>query len=112
MKPIATYLSVVLLSSIILIPPPLAAEFTAPPSRAIGRFAENGKIDRVDIKEGIIVVDDRLYKLSPYIRVYTPTGSTGTLDMLKKAIKIGFNVSGLQAPDSRVITEALILSSE
>ncbi len=112
MKPIATYLSAALFSGILLIPAPLPAESSAPPSRAVGRFAQNGKIDRVDLKEGIIVVDDRLYKLSSNTRVYTPTGLIGAPDMLKKNTKIGFNIGGSQAPDSRLITEAVVLSPE
>jgi hypothetical protein len=109
MKPIAAYLSVVLLSSILSIPSSLAVESTTAPSRAIGRFAENGKIDRVDIKEGVIVVDDRLYKLSPTVRVYMSSGSTASPGMLRNDMRIGFNVSG---QDSRVVAEVLIILSK
>ncbi len=85
-------LSLVLLTSAVSLQLALAAETANPYSRPAGRAAAGPmKIDRIDIKEGEIVVNDRLFKLSPNLRVYSANGMLVPPSSLRKGMGIMFN---------------------
>jgi hypothetical protein len=49
------------------------------------------KIDRIDIKQGEVVVNDRLFKLSPNLQVYSASGILVPPSSLRKGMAIKFN---------------------
>ncbi len=59
---------------------------------AESRFAENGVLRHVNLRDGSIVVEDSQLRLDSATRVYTPTGSLGSLQMLRPGQTIQFNM--------------------
>ena len=55
--------------------------------------SENGKIERLDLKAGELVIDDTLFKLSANVTVYTSGGFQTTANSLRKGMRVAFNVA-------------------
>ncbi len=55
--------------------------------------SENGKIERLDLSAGELVIDDTLFKVSTSVPVYTYRGFQTTADSLRKGMRVAFNVA-------------------
>ncbi|HLD14368.1 MAG TPA: hypothetical protein VJB18_06610 [Burkholderiales bacterium] len=75
---------------------------------AESRFAENGVLRHVNLRDGTIVVEDGQLWLGPATRVYTPTGSLGSLQMLRPGQMIQFNMDKT-AKNRRTVSEIWIV---
>ena len=60
-------------------------------SAALAAANENGRITRLNLKTGELVVGDSLFKLSHQVAVYDARGSRTTTNSLKKGLRIAFN---------------------
>jgi len=89
-----------------------AAEPATPPAASAARFSEKGKIDSVNILAGRIIVADGLFKLPSTVSIYTGSGKGGSLGMLKKGVRIAFNIAPARSEGRRVITEILVLDEK
>ncbi len=87
-------LAVCLLTNIALWLPTSTGAATGP---ALAAANENGRITRLDLKTGELVVGDTLFKLSNQVAVYDARGLRTTTTSLKKGLRIAFNI----ASDSR-----------
>ena len=67
------------------------------------------EVDRVDLKNGLIVIGDIQFRLTSATRVYTPTGSSGTLQQLRKGMKVQVNTVEPMGSGSPVISEIRIV---
>ena len=65
-------------------------------------FSDLGRID--DIRSTVIIIDDRLLRLSPYVRCHTPRWRDVPINRLKKGDYVGFDLDS----EGRVITIWLI----
>lgn len=89
-----------------------AAEPATPPAASAARFSETGKIDSVDILAARIIVADGLFKLPSTVSIYTNSGKRGSLSMLKKGVRIAFNIASARSEGRKVITEILVLDEK
>ncbi len=83
---------------------------SASESQILDHYAENGRIDRVDLEAGHLVVGDGLFAIASGAIVYASSGTRATLDSLQKGMRIAFNLT-FDATRSPSITEIWILSS-
>jgi hypothetical protein len=77
--------------------------FTAP--------SENGKIERLDLKAGELVIDDTLFRLSNSVAVYTYRGFQTTADSLRRGMRVAFNVAE-DGSGARFVSAIWILSKK
>ena len=68
-------------------------------------------VDGLDLKSGLIVVGDIQFRMTSATRVYTPTGSLGTLQQLRKGMKVQVNTVEPMGSGSPVISEIRIVPS-
>jgi hypothetical protein len=104
MKTFLMLLTACLMGSLVLSTPSSAAE-----------FAEQGKIDAVYLKAGFVVVDDSKYLLSDNIKVLDKEGHSGSVNDLRRGMKIAFNLlgpGGNSRAGNPIITELVVLSSK
>ena len=66
-------------------------------------------MDSVNLKNGLIVVGDVQFRVTSATRVYTPTGSSGTLQQLRKGMKVQVNTVEPMGSGSSVISEIRIV---
>ena len=59
--------------------------FTAP--------QEQGKIERLDLQSGELVIDDTLFRLSDSVAVYNYRGFQTSVDALRKGLRVAYNVA-------------------
>ncbi len=78
-------------------------------SQILKHYAGNGRIDRVDLEAGHLVVGDGLFAIANSAIVYTSSGTRTTFDSLQKGMRIAFNLK-FDATRSPSITEIWILS--
>lgn len=69
------------------------AAWSAPSRQVFGPPAESGKIKRLNLQAGELVVDDSVLKLSAAVAVYTHRGFETTLKSLRKGMRIAFNIT-------------------
>ena len=81
----------VILITVALPSPPVA--FAASAQQLFAAPSENGKIERLDLNAGELVIDDTLFKVSTSVPVYTYRGFQTTADSLKKGMRVAFNVA-------------------
>lgn len=74
----------------------------AEPGRAL---PESGRIDMINPDRTSIVINDRLFLLSPYVHVWTSEGRETSLDRLKTGTTINFSRVNQGQPGRDVITE-------
>lgn len=67
-------------------------------------FDGMGRIDRISIQDGEVVIDDGLMPLSPYARYHTPD----SLDVSGYYFKAGMNVGYMMGKDDKIISMWLI----
>lgn len=65
-------------------------------------------VDHVDLRNETIVVGDIQFRLTSATRVYTSTGSLGTLQQLRKGMKVQVNTVKSMGSGSPVISEIRI----
>ncbi len=82
-------LSVCLLMNMALWLPTDAGAATGP---ALAAANENGRITRLDLGTGELVVGDTLFKLANRVAVYDARGLPTTTSSLKKGLRIAFNI--------------------
>lgn len=90
----------------------LAAGLLAlPPAPAAQSWPSKGSkvVDNVDLKNGLIVIGDIQFRLTSATRVYTLTGSSGTLQHLRKGMKVHVNTVEPMGSGSSVISEIRIV---
>jgi hypothetical protein len=73
------------------------------------QFREEGRIESIDKASLTLVVDDSSYPLTPYSRIYSPTGRPLSFDALRSGSRIKFNLTMPQGSRRPVIREVLIL---
>ncbi len=66
-------------------------------------------VDNLDLENGLIVVGDVQFQLTSATRVYTPTGSLGTLQQLRKGMKVQVNTVEPRGSGSSVVSEIRIV---
>ena len=66
----------------------------------------------VDLKNGVIVIGDIQFKLTSATRVYMPTGSSGTLQQLRKGMKVRVNTVERTGSESSAISEIRIVPGD
>ena len=88
---------------------PAQAQFPFDPA---ARFAESGRIERVDLKHNEIVIGDSARKLASDIRVYAPNGDSISPHSLKRGMNIGFNIAMDPQTHAPVVTEIAIAPSK
>jgi hypothetical protein len=90
---------------------PSAIVASAAPARLLfAAPSENGKIERLDLKAGELVIDDTLFKLSTSVAVYTDRGFQTTADSLRKGMRVAFNVA--EDGGARFVSAIWILSKK
>ncbi|MFQ5545294.1 MAG: hypothetical protein ACE5FE_04865 [Acidiferrobacterales bacterium] len=82
-------LAACLLTSTALWAPLNAGAATGP---ALAAANENGRITRLDLKTGELVVGDTLFKLANQVAVYDARGLPTSTKSLKKGLHIAFNI--------------------
>ena len=88
----------------------LAAGLLALPAAAQLWPSQGSKpVDSVNLKNGLIVVGDVQFRVTSATRVYTPTGSSGTLQQLRKGMKVQVNTVEPMGSGSSVISEIRIV---
>ena len=92
---------------------PAQAQFPFDPAaRFAARFAESGRIERVDLKHNEIVIGDSACKLASDIRVYAPNGDSISPHSLKRGMNIGFNIAMDPQTHAPVVAEIAIAPSK
>ena len=70
-------------------------------SQVFGAPQEQGKIERLDLQSGELVIDDTLFRLSGAVAVYNYRGFQTSVDALRKGQRVAYNVAedaaGVQA---------------
>ena len=97
-RPVATAIGILVAGLLALSPAPAAES----------RFSERGRIDGVDLKDGFLVIDDSQFRLTSATRVYTPTGSLGAPQQIRKGMTIRFTRVRPAGPGKPVISEIWI----
>jgi hypothetical protein len=69
------------------------------------QLPETGRIDMISPDRTSMVIDDRLFQLSPYVHVWTSKGTETSLNGLKAGTTINFNRVNQGQPGRDVITE-------
>ena len=77
--------------------------FTAP--------SENGKIERLDLQSGELVIDDTLLKLSSTVAIYNHRGFQTSVDALRKGMRVAYDVA-VDAAGVRSVSLIWILSKK
>jgi uncharacterized protein (AIM24 family) len=54
---------------------------------------EQGKIERLDLQSGELVIDDTLFRLSGTVAVYNYRGFQTSVDALRKGMRVAYNVA-------------------
>lgn len=67
------------------------------------------EVGHIDPKNGLIVIGDIQFRTTSATRVYTPTGSSGTLQHLRKGMKVRVNTVEPMGSGSPVISEIRIV---
>ncbi len=67
------------------------------------------EVSGVDLKNGLIIVGDIQFRVTSATRVYTSTGSLGTLQQLRKGMKVQVNTVEPMGSGSAVISEIRIV---
>ncbi len=70
---------------------------------------DTGKIDRVNVERGEIVLDDSYYVLAGRLRVYASNRAPVSATVLKKGMTIGY-ITAKDDSGRELITDILILS--
>jgi hypothetical protein len=70
---------------------------------------EEGKIDRVDIKRGEIIIGDSYFVLPISVRVYALNGAPASASSLRKGMTIGYSTAA-GASGQSAVTNIVILS--
>ncbi len=91
----------ILVAGLLVLPPPAAAQLW--PSQG------SKPVDSVDLKNGLIVVGDIQFRLTSATRIYTATGSLGTLQHLRKGMKVQVNTVEPMGSGSSVASEIRIV---
>lgn len=103
-----------MLFGVILLAATLSSAPVASAASARQLFAapsENGKIERLDLNAGEVVIDDTLFKVSTSVAVYTNRGFQTTADSLKKGMRVAFNVTE-DGTGARFVSAIWILSKK
>ena len=90
----------VLVVSLLVLPPAAAESWPSQGSKSV---------DGLDLKNGLIVVGDIQFRMTSATRVYTATGSLGTLQQLRKGMKVQVNTVKSTGSGSPVISEIRIV---
>ncbi len=70
---------------------------------------DEGKIDRVDMKTGEIIIDDSYFVLPLSVRVYTLNGAPASASSLRKGMTIGYGTAS-DASGQSAVAKIVILS--
>jgi len=70
-------------------------------------FQMNGTIDRVDLKRGIIVINDMLWSLSMNVKVHSLNTEFSSIRTLRSGMKMGFTMNSINGKNQ--ITEIWLL---
>ncbi len=100
-------LSVTLVAGGLAYGPASAALPAALPSFAAD--LDEGKIDRVDIKSGEIIIEDSYFVLPTSVRVYALNGAPASASSLTKGMTIGYRTAE-DASGQSAVTNIVILS--
>lgn len=75
------------------------------------QLPESGRIDRISQNRTSVVIDDRLFQVSPYVHVWTSNGAATSIHNLKAGTTISFD--GVRQGESGryVITEIQLTRS-
>ena len=88
----------------------VAGLLTLPPVAAQLWPSQGSKtVDSVNLKNGLIVVGDIQFRVTSATRVYTPTGSLGTLQQLRKGMQVQVNTVEPMGSGSAAISEIRIV---
>ncbi len=71
----------------------MPAASLASTSQIFAAPSENGKIERVDLQSGELVIDDTLFRLSGTVTVYNYRGFQTGVDALRKGQRVAYNVA-------------------
>lgn len=75
-------------------------------------FDRSGVINRVDVDNRVIVIDDSKVQLSLNLKVYTPTTRFATIRSLKPGMRIGFGTTGSRAAHNSAVPELWVLPDD
>ena len=102
-------LSVTLVAGGLAYGPAFAALPAALPSFAAD--LDEGKIDRVDIKSGEIIIEDSYFVLPTSVRIYALNGAPASASSLTKGMTIGYSTAQ-DASGQSAVTNIVILSGK
>ncbi len=79
----------------------MPSDSVASTSQVFGAPQEQGKIERLDLQSGELVIDDTLFRLSGAVAVYNYRGFQTSVDALRKGQRVAYNLAedaaGVQA---------------
>lgn len=75
-------------------------------------FDRSGVINRIDVNNRVLVIDDSKVTLSLNLKVHTPTTRYGTIRSLEPGMKIGFGTSGSRAVRGGAVSEVWVLPAD
>lgn len=91
MKPMMHLLSTAFFVTALALWAPAASAASTP--QLFAAPSENGKIERLNLQSGELVIDDTLFKLSGSVAVYTYRGFQTSVDALRKGMRVAYNVA-------------------
>ena len=71
----------------------MPANSVASTSQVFGAPQEQGKIERLNLQSGELVIDDTLFRLSGTVAVYNYRGFQTSVDALRKGQRVAYNVA-------------------
>ena len=71
----------------------------------------NGKIERLNVQSHELIIDDKAFKLTGQVEVYTHRGFQTTADALKKGMRVAFDIEK-DTSGSTTLTTIWILSKK
>lgn len=71
----------------------MPAASVAATSQVFGAPQEQGKIERLNLQGGELVIDDTLFRLSATVAVYNYRGFQTNVDSLRKGQRVAYNVA-------------------
>ena len=72
---------------------------------------KNGKIEQLNLQSHELIIDDKAFKLTDRVEVYTHRGFQTTADSLKKGMRVAFHVKK-DSSGSPTLTTIWILSKK
>ena len=72
---------------------------------------ENGKIEQLNLEDRELIIDDKAFELTDEVEVYTHRGFQTTADVLKKGMRVAFDIKE-DTSGSPYLTTIWILSKK